>query len=79
VAAQTQVAYFMNGQAAGSFNFTAYLPDLTAAGIVMGTNRYPQMDNAFVGNFAEVLVYLGVLSNSDRLAIESYLTTKYNI
>jgi len=36
-------------------------------------------DNYFNGDIAEVLIYQGVLSDADRMAVESYLMDKYGI
>ena len=49
----------------------------TSNGIVIGSH-YNENGNFLYGNIAEVLIYTGSLSSTDRQQVENYLITKYN-
>jgi hypothetical protein len=70
------------GTPSGS-NFSIYVPlgDSTASGGGIGsTDNFPDLGRVLAKcDIAEIIVYDTVLSNSERLTVEKYLSGKYNI
>lgn len=58
----------------------AETPSNSTALLLIGSNRYQGVDyNLWNGNIAEIAIYNGALSDTDRAAVESYLMQKWAI
>lgn len=68
--------YHNDGTFNGLASSTALALNTGDSAFTIGGGIYPTY-NGFIGDIAEVLVYSAALSDADRIAVDSYLHTKY--